>query len=95
MLFRRWSLCDGGRLQLRLNKSLFSWPVLLRQLDFTHLLGQEFEAGTIFQHKHHLPEGPEIRGSHGELVRGPGNRADGQRGEWMPKASLSMNLQQL
>lgn len=67
------------------------------------MLGQEFKAGTLFQHKHRLPEGLEIRGSHGELIRGPGNRDDGltgtsfvrQRGERTLKPGLSLKVQQL
>lgn len=84
-----------------LNKSLFSLCVLLPQLDLTHSFGQEFKAGTVFQYKHCLPDGPEINRSHGELVRGPGNHNNGLkgphpsvRGEWTLKPGLSVKLQQ-
>lgn len=92
-VFRHRNLCDGGRLLRRLNNSLLSLPVWLQQLDLTHLLGQEFKAGAVLQHKHGLPEGPEMRGSHGELVQGPGNGADGPAAA--PKPGLTVKLQQL
>lgn len=87
-VLRHQNLCDGGRLQPRLNTGLLSLPASLPQLDLTHLLGQEFKAGAVLQHKHRLPEGPQIRGSHGEPVQDPGNGADGPAGasflRWNP-----------